>query len=117
MQENMFKFGDKNPLVVCDFQMYTSQLNTLPMCYGLNTFEARKFLKKQTPFEECNTYPVEYAVLGHKKKKKSTPDARGRYYGKIYAKYEYLNSCKHDCGKLRIWWAYNLAIAASQGKM
>lgn len=116
MQENMFKFGDKNPLVVCDFQMYASHLDTLPMCYGLATSEALGFLKKQAPFEKCDIYPVEYAVLRHKKKK-STVDARDRYYGKISAKYGYLNSCKHDCGKLRIWWAYNLAIAASQGKM
>lgn len=116
MQENMFKFGNKNPLVVCDFQMYASHLNTLPMCYGLVEAAAWEFLKKQTPFEKCGTYPVEYAVLRHKKKK-STPDARDRYYCKIYDKYKYPNSCKHDCGKLRIWWAYNLAIVASQGKL
>lgn len=116
MQENMFKLGSKNPGVVDDFLGYSRYPNELPMCLGLNTLEAIGLLKKQTPFKECVTYPVEYAVLQHKKKSNTFED-RDDHYTELYKKHARPNSSKHLCGKLRIWWAYNLAIAASQGKM
>lgn len=116
MQENMFKLGSKNLRVVDDFLCYSRYPDTLPMCYGLSTSEAVAFLKKQTPFKECVTYPVEYAVLQHKKKRNTFED-RDYLYDELYKKHACPNSRRHLCGKLRIWWAYNLAIAASQGKM
>lgn len=116
MQENMFELGFENQSVVDDFLCYSEYLRKEPMCHGLSTYAAVEFLKKQKPFQDCNIYPVEYAVLRHKKKK-STYQARDTYYGKILKEHHYMNSIRHDCGKLRIWWAYNLAIAASQGKM
>lgn len=112
MQENMFKLGDKNKAVVESFIRYTQQENPFGMCTGLGHGGAIHFLKGQKPFKDCITYPVEYAVLRHKKKR-SNFDQRD----KVYADYTYANSPKHLYGKLRIWWAYNLAIAASQGKM
>jgi hypothetical protein len=112
MQENMFMFGDKNKTVVESFIRYTQQETHFGMCISLGHGGAIEFLKDQKPFKDCITYPVEYAVLRHKKKR-STFGARDRVYGK----YDYANSTKHLYGKLRVWWAYNLAIAASQGKM
>ena len=112
MQENMFKFGDKNKSVVEAFIRYTQQESPLGMCMSLHHGDAIDLLEDQKPFKDCGEYPVEYAVLRHKKKR-STYGARDRVYGD----YEYANSTKHLYGKLRTWWAYNLAIAASQGKM
>lgn len=116
MQENMFKLGSKNSDAVGDFLGYIMYPNELPMCLGLSTLEAVSFLKKQTPFKDCVTYPVEYAVLQHKKKRNTFED-RDSLYTDLYKKHACPNSRKHLCGKLRVWWAYNLAIAASQGKM
>ena len=116
MQENMFKLGSKNLDVVVDLLGYSSYPNKLPMCYGLNTYRAVEFLQKQAPFKDCDTYPVEYAVLQHNNKRNTKGD-RDSFYADLYKKHARPNSKRHLCGKLRIWWAYNLAIAASQGKM
>lgn len=112
MQENIFKLGDENKTVVESFIRYTQQKNPWGICMTLEHLREIDFLKGQKPFKDCSDYPVEYAVLRHKKKRSS-------YYQreKVYGTYTYANSPKHLYGKLRIWWAYNLAIAASQGKI
>jgi hypothetical protein len=112
MQKNMFEFGDKNKSVVDSFIRYIQQESPLGMCMSLEDNNAIALLGDQKPFKDCDTFPVEFAVLRHKKKR-STLGARNKAYGN----YKYANSTKHLYGKLRIWWAYNLAIASSQGKM
>ena len=78
--------------------------------FVIDNSKAHDFLKSQKVFEVNADTPVEYFIL--RSKKKSTKNAW----------YNYTTTCSFNDpatpeGRLRIWWATNLAIAVSQGKI
>ena len=71
------------------------------------------FLKNQKPFEKSRSYPVEYAI--QKKNKKSTSSAHlHNMYSKGFDTSRNLLERNRESCRLRIWWAYNLAVKLSQ---
>lgn len=118
-QPNMFAFGKKNPKMKKKFLDYTKDHQDTGLCGYLNDdtylgYKCEEFLNKQIVFKYSSCYPVERFVL--RSKKKSTSGVRALYEKQRYTYKSYTNS-ETPMGKLRIWWATNLAIAASQGKI
>lgn len=110
---NMFAFGKKNPKMKKLFLDYIKGHRNSGLCWHTEekSDKAYEFLKLQKVFEACPDTPVEYFIL--RSKKKSTKNAWNNY---VSAGCSY-NSPSTPEGRLRIWWATNLAIAASQGKI
>ena len=108
---NMFAFGKKNPKIKNLFLDYIARLRSTGLCsYSCSrSILAYKFLLAQSVFDKEDDYPVEYFIL--RSMKKST-EAKSQRYGKSSQ-----NDPSTPEGRLRIWWATNLAIAASQGKI
>lgn len=111
-QPNLFTFGKKNPKIKKLFLEYVTGQRRSGLCWHTEekSDKAHDFLKLQKVFEVNAATPVEYFIL--RSKKKSTKNAW----------YNYTNTCRFNDpstpeGRLRIWWATNLAIAASQGKI
>lgn len=111
-QPNMFAFGKKNPKIKKLFLDYIEGCRRSGLCWHTESEsnKAYDFLKSQKVFEVNANTPVEYFIL--RSKKKSTNNAG----------YNYATTCSFNDpatpeGRLRIWWATNLAIAASQGKI
>ena len=112
-QPSMFAFGKKNPKIKKLFLDYIKGHSTSGLCWYTEdkSDEAYEFLKLQKVFEVNPDTPVEYFVL--RSKKKSTKNAWNNY---TFSGSNF-NSPSTPEGRLRIWWATNLAIAASQGKI
>ena len=112
-QPNMFAFGKKNPKIKKLFLDYIKGHRRAGLCWYTEdkSDKAHEFLKLQKVFEVCPDTPVEYFVL--RSKKKSTKNAWNNY---TFSGSNF-NSPSTPEGRLRIWWATNLAIAASQGKI
>ena len=110
---NMFAFGKKNPKIKKLFLDYIKGHRNSGLCWYTEdkSDEAHEFLKLQKVFEVNPDTPVEYFVL--RSKKKSTKNAWNNY---TFSGSNF-NSPSTPEGRLRIWWATNLAIAASQGKI
>lgn len=108
---SMFAFGKKNPKIKKLFLDYITRERSTGLCSYTagRCVEAYHFLKLQAVFKKEDEYPVEYFVL--RSMKKGTSDKFQRY-GKSSQ-----NDPSTPEGRLRIWWATNLAIAASQGKI
>ena len=108
---NMFAFGKKNPKIKKLFLDYIVGYRNTGLCnFVIDNSKAHDFLKSQKVFEVNADTPVEYFIL--RSKKKSTKNAW----------YNYTTTCSFNDpatpeGRLRIWWATNLAIAVSQGKI
>ena len=109
---NMFAFGKKNQKIKKLFLDYLVGDRWTGLCnFVFKNIKAEVFLKSQAVFEVNADTPVEYFIL--RSKKKSTKNAWDNYTRA---------ACSHNDpstpeGRLRIWWATNLAIAASQGKI
>lgn len=114
-QPNLFAFGKKNPKIKKLFLEYLKGNKSTGLCYFTErkSLKAYDFLRLQPVFEKEDGYPVEYFVL--RSMKKSTED-KIRRYDTQYENRSY-NDPSTPEGRLRIWWATNLAIAASQGKI
>jgi len=110
---SMFAFGKKNPKIKKLFLDYIKGHRSSGLCWYTEdkSDEAYEFLKLQKVFEVNPDTPVEYFVL--RSKKKSTKNAWNNY---TFSGSNF-NSPSTPEGRLRIWWATNLAIAASQGKI
>ena len=110
---SMFAFGKKNPKIKKLFLDYITRERSTGLCSYTagRCVEAYEFLKLQKVFEVNPDTPVEYFVL--RSKKKSTKNAWNNY---TFSGSNF-NSPSTPEGRLRIWWATNLAIAASQGKI
>lgn len=110
---NMFTFGKKNPKIKKLFLDYFTRERSTGLCSYSYSYSrsilAYNFLKAQPVFDKEDEYPVEYFIL--RSMKKST-EAKSQRYGKSSQ-----NDPGTPEGRLRIWWATNLAIAASQGKI
>ena len=109
---NMFAFGKKNPEIKKLFLDYLVGYRWTGLCnFVFKNIKAKVFLKSQAVFEVNADTPVEYFIL--RSKKKSTKNA---WYNYTMAAGDH-NDPSTPEGRLRIWWATNLAIAASQGKI
>ena len=110
-QPNMFAFGKKNPKIKKLFLDYLVGDRWTGLCnFVFKNIKAEVFLKSQAVFEVNADTPVEYFIL--RSKKKSTKNAWYNYTNTFM-----FNDPSTPEGRLRIWWATNLAIAASQGKI
>lgn len=112
-QPNMFAFGKKNPKIKKLFLDYIDGHRRSGLCWHTESEsdKANDFLKSQKVFEVHADTPVEYFIL--RSKKKNTKNAWYNYTHTICS----FNDPSTPEGRLRIWWATNLAIAASQGKI
>lgn len=109
--QSMFAFGKKNPKIKKLFLEYTEGKQRTGLCsfVWINS-KALSFLKSQIVFKYNKDYPVEHFIL--RNQKKGVHQAMDRYDCTV----NYADPTTPS-GKLRIWWATNLAIAASQGKI
>lgn len=102
---NTFKFGKNNKDLVFRILRYIGTENTehsVGLCNGVCWGELYDFFKTQPPFELDPIYPVDAAIQKSQKKSVS-----GSYYSRWHT------NPKKATGRLRIWWAYNLAVAIS----
>lgn len=112
--KNMFKIGHYNPELVKVLLEYIKAENIDGLCkeinfnFGPNSVE-KKFLLKQEVFKNYERFPIEIAI--GKLRKRSREKSQDLYFTHGYNDSQ--TSPKHAEGRLRSWWAYNLAVAAS----
>lgn len=104
-------FNQESAQRFLNYSFSTEQQNGL--CNTIDGEGIEKFLSQQEPFKNTSAYPVEYAI--QKKNKKSTKSTAlsGLYFKDGYFTKNMVNRNRESC-RLRIWWAYNLAVKLSQ---
>lgn len=109
-KKSMFEIGSNNKSMADAFLSYGDTSQYTGICSHVDEFlytsKAFSFFKSQSPFNDHCTYPVEYA-LSKTKTKNFAP------YSKLYDTQTDKANPKSNYGKLRRWWAYNLAVAVS----
>jgi len=112
--KNMFKIGPYNKKFVNALLMYIDKYQEYGLCgmidlkFGYSSRE-KAFLKNQDVFKTSDDFPIEMAI--GKIRKRSKEKSEDTYYQHGWNCTQ--TSPKHAEGRLRSWWAYNLAVAAS----
>lgn len=108
--KNMFEIKYRN-LKVNDLLSYIdSNYKTTGLCswcdysYDLIKQEIKQISKGKSKRVIWQAYPIESSILSKKKKKLDV---------NVYGSYSF-NDVNSEYVKLRYWWAYNLAVVASQ---
>lgn len=109
-KKSMFEIGSNNKSVVDAFLSYGDASRGTGICHHvgefLTTSKAISFFKSQAPFDGHRGYPVEHA-LSKTETKIFAP------YFSLYDMQTDKANPKSNYGKLRRWWAYNLAVVIS----
>ena len=109
-KKSMFEIGPNNKTFTDVFLSYADTKRDTGICSHvldfLNTDKVYSFFKRQAPFKDNDVYPVECALNETKSKRFYT-------YSSLYDEQTDKANPKSTYGKLRRWWAYNLAVAVS----
>jgi hypothetical protein len=111
---SMFQMGSFNQEAAgmfLDYSFSTNQQNGL--CNTIGGKYIAEFLFQQEPFKNSRSYPVEYCIQKKNKKSTNSPTLNRLYFKDGYFKKNMVNRNRESC-RLRIWWAYNLAVKLSQ---
>lgn len=106
--KNMFEIKYRNTKVRELLSYIIDKNKTTGLCswcdgsYDLIKQEIKQITKGKSKFWE--DYPIEFSILSKKKKKLDVS---------VYGSYSF-NDVNSEYVKLRYWWAYNLAVVASQ---
>jgi len=112
--KNMFKIGPYNKKFVNDLLGYIDTSRSYGLC-GMINFKfgcpsrEKAFLTNQDVFKTSDAFPIEMHI--GKIRKRSRKKSEETYYQHGWDGSQ--TSPKHAEGRLRRWWAYNLAVAAS----
>lgn len=112
--KNMFKIGPYNKKFVNDLLGYIDTSRSYGLC-GMINFEfgcssrEKAFLENQDVFKTSDDFPIEMHI--GKIRKRSRKKSEDTYHQHVWDCTQ--TSPKHAEGRLRSWWAYNLAVAAS----
>ena len=118
--QSMFEIQDRNPKFVKMVLKYNEELQPMGTC---NWFDWRVLCKSDNKgfiwldgfatkeaFKHYNdTFPVEAAVYGVGRSYKD--------YGFFYDEQVWKNTANSPEGRLRLWWIYNIAVAASKSEI
>jgi len=112
--KNMFKIGPCNPELVKVLLEYIDTSRSYGLCGTINfkfgySSREKAFLKNQDVFKTSGDFPIEMHI--GKIRKRSKEKSEETYYQHGWDCTQ--TSPKHAEGRLRRWWAYNLAVAAS----
>lgn len=112
--KNMFKIGPYNKKFVNDLLEYIATCQGYGLCGMINlefgsSSREKAFLKNQDVFKTSDDFPIEIHI--GKIRKRSKEKSKDTYYQHGWDSSQ--TSPKHAEGRLRSWWAYNLAVAAS----
>lgn len=114
-KKSMFEIGPNNKSMVNAFLSYGDAIRDTGICSHvgefLTTSKAISFFKSQAPFDGHRGhrgYPVEHALSKTETKTKNFAP-----YSRLYDEQADKANPKSTYGKLRRWWAYNLAVAVS----
>lgn len=114
--KSIFEFGNKNPEFVNNLLEYNSRLRVHGVCfwmddlvgYGRDFYKAHNWFEFQAGKEAFSlekNYPIEVAIHG--------AGRSIRDYEFFYDEQVWKNLARSPEGQLRLWWIYNLAVAAS----
>ena len=113
--KNMFKIGPYNKKFVNTLLKYIDTYQEYGLCalcnceFGYSSKE-KKFLKSQEVFKIDGEFPIEM-IIGKIRKRGFDKSINTYYRHGDWSIGQ--TSLKHAEGRLRRWWAYNLAVAAS----
>lgn len=108
--KNMFEIKYRNTKVRELLSYITNKNKTTGLCswcddsHDLIKREIKQITKGKSKSYLWKDYPIEFSILSKKKKKLDV---------NVYGSYSF-NDTSVDYVKLRYWWAYNLAVVASQ---
>lgn len=114
--KSIFEFGNKNPEFVNELLEYSKHFRVHGLCFWMDAivsyskesykaYEWFEFQAGKEVFTIDQIYPVEVAVHGG-----GRPI---RDYEFFYDEQVWKNLGRSPEGQLRLWWVYNLAVAAS----
>lgn len=112
--KNMFKIGPYNPKLVKVLLEYIATYQHVGL-YGMINFKfgcpsrEKAFLTNQDVFKTSDAFPIEMHIGKIRKRSKEKSEDTYHQHGWDGSQ----TSPKHAEGRLRRWWAYNLAVAAS----
>lgn len=114
--KSIFEFGNKNPEFVNELLEYSKHFRVHGLCYWMDAivsyskesykaYEWFEFQAGKEVFAIEQSYPIEVAVHG--------AGRSIRDYEFFYDEQVWKNLPTSQEGQLRLWWVYNLAVAAS----
>lgn len=115
--KSLFEFGPYNEDMKDRFLAYLSDIQFFGICSATNNYVFVQSEIDKTGYDKL--YPIEHAISKKNHKKRTPSQLKNLYESQRERDANYLiitgmNSPKTPYGKLRRWWAYNLAVAISQ---
>lgn len=115
--KSLFEFGPYNEDMKDRFLAYLSDIQSSGICSATNNYLFVQSEIDKTGYDK--NYPIEHAISKKNHKKRSAIHLKKLYESQRTWDANNLiitgmNSPKTPYGKLRRWWAYNLAVAISQ---
>lgn len=108
--KSMFEFGPHNEELKDRFINYlNNDRNVTGLCSGVNYTFMHNLIDNMQNFDPC--YPIEYAIAQKNHKKRDFDTLEQTYSSQRTIG---MTNPSTPYGKLRRWWAYNLALAVSQ---
>lgn len=115
--KSLFEFGPYNEDIKDRFLAYLNGVQITGICSATNKYVFMQSEIDKTGYDK--SYPIEHAISKKNHKKRTPSQLKNLYESQRERDANCLiitgmNSPKTPYGKLRRWWAYNLAVAISQ---